>query len=265
MVGSLGPSAAVVGALGVAGAVTALVLAVQRPPVTEGTVLAAAPWMVVGALMEALAATGAYGFALALFDPPQVHLAALVLGGLVWAPLVQGAVVRERLAAAPRHLAAAGGGAVLVLAGVLFWRAPPTAAGAFWLVVAPVVAVLLAAVAYFLLGLADATPLVYTRLAGLLAVFAHALDGVATAVAIDVFGRAPRGVAAFVADASGTLPVDGVGPLVLPLRVAGALLAVLVLGHYARGTETRAYLALGVLAALGLGPGAATLLVVAVG
>lgn len=265
MVESLGPSAAVVGGLGIAAAVTALVLAAQRPPITEDTVLAAVPWMVVGALLKTLAATGAYAVPFPLFDSPQVHVAALVLGGLVWAPLIQGAVVRDRLETAARYLGAAGVGTALVLGGVLFWRASPVAEGLLWLVIAPVVAVLLAAVAYFLLGLADATPLAYTRLAGLLVVFAHALDGIASAVATDVFGRPPRGIAAAVVDASGTLPVAGVGPLIIPLKLMGALVAVLVLGHYAREAETRAYLALGAVAALGLGPGAATLLVLAVG
>lgn len=265
MVQSLPPSVVAAGALAVAAAATAAVLAVQRPPVTRATVLATAPWMVVGGLLEALAATGAYALALPLFDPPQVHLAALVVGGLAWTPLVQGAVVRERRAAAPRYLAAAGAGAALVLAAVLFWRASPDPEGLVWLTTAPVGAVVLAAVGYFLLGLGDATPLAYTRLVGLFAVFAHALAGIATAVAVDVFGRPPRGLAAIVTDAAGTLPLAGVGWLVLPIRVAGALVVVLALGHYARRAESRAYLALAAFAAAGLGPGVATLLRLAVG
>lgn len=263
MVLGLGP-AIVLGGLGVAGAVTVVVLAAMRPPVTEGVVLATAPWMVVGGILAGLSDIGAYG-TLVLVDTPQVHLTALVIGGLVWAPLVQGAIIRERRPATPRYLTAAGVGAAVVLTAVLFLLTAPSSAGIVWLVSLPVAAGILAAGEYLFLGLLDATPLAHTRFAGLLALYAHTLAGLATTVSVDLFGRSPRGMAALVAEASGSLPIAGVGWLVLPLRIGIALLAVLALGRYAREAETRAYLALIVFVAIGLGPAVVTLLELGVG
>lgn len=249
---------------------TALVLTFQRAPVTRSTVLAAAPWMVVGGILEALVATGAYrGVVATLLGPPRVHLAALVLGAVTWVPLLQVAAFRNRHASGARYLGTAGAGAALVLVLVLFWRVSVDPSVVLWLVTVPIAAAGLAGVAYFLLGLGDAAPLAYTGLVGLLVVFAHALDGLAVGVAVEVFGRAPRApLAAAVADLAGGLSLPFALPggwLFVAVKLLGALLVVQVFARYARRAETGSYLALGALAAAGLGPGVATLLSLAAG
>lgn len=245
---------------------TALVLTVLQAPVTRATVLAATPWMVVGGLLETLVVTvasGAYrGMVAALLAPPQGHLAALVLGGLTWVPLLEFATLRNRRANVARYLGAAGWGAAVVLGVVVLWRGSIGSGGLLWLVVVPILGAVLAGVAYFLLALADPDPLAYTGLVGLLAVFAHTFDGLAVAVAVHVVGRKPRApLAAFVADLveATSLPLPA-GWAFAGLKLLGVLLVVLVLARTARGSGTRTYLALGALAAAGLGPGVATLL-----
>lgn len=252
----------------VAAIATALVLTVLRVPVTRATVLAATPWMVLGGVLESLVATGAYeGVVATLFAPPQGYLAALVVGGVTWVPLLEVAAMRNREATGARSLAIAGWGATGVLAMVVLWRTAVGPAEVLWLVGIPVVAAVLAGVAYILLGLGDAEPLAYTGLLGLLVVFAHTFDGLAVAFAVEVLGRAPRPpLAALVADgiAAAGLGLPA-GWLFVALKLLGSLLAVQVLARTPRRTETATYLGLGALAALGLGPGVATLLSIVVG
>lgn len=252
----------------VAAIATALVLTALRVPVTRATMLAATPWMVLGGLLESLVATGAYpGVVAALLAPPQVYPAALVVGGLTWIPLLEVAAIRNRGVNAARSLATAGWAATAVLATVVLWRAAVDPAEVLWLVGVPVVAAVLAGVAYILLGLSDAEPLAYTGLLGLLVVFAHTFDGLAVALAVEVLGRTPRPpLAALVADGTDAAGLGlPTGWLFVALKLLGSLLAVQLLARTPRRTQRGRYLALGALAAVGLGPGVATLLRLVVG
>lgn len=257
----------VAGVVGVA-VLVAGALAVRRPPVTRETVLAAVPWMAVGALLQTLGGLGVYPAALApAVAPPQVHVAALALGGLAWLPSLQLAALRGREANTPGHLAASGVGALVVLLWLVGVHAQFDAQGLLWLVLTPILAAVVAGVGYFLLGLADAAPLAYTRLAGLVVVFAHVFDALAVTVAVDVLGRSAGGpLATATSDLlAAVAPALFVGAVVVPVRLLGALVAVWALAEFTHSSPTRGHVALGTLAALGLGPGLARLLALAVG
>lgn len=247
---------------------TALVLTLVRAPVTRATVLAATPWMVLGGLLGTLVETGAYeGIAGSLLAPPQGYLAALVVGGVTWVPMLEVASIRNREANAARDLAASGWAASGVLALVVLWDAGVGPVEVLWLVLVPVGAAVVAGIAYLLLGVADAAPLRYTGLVGLLVVFAHTFDGLAVALAVDVFGRTPRApLAALVADLTAAVgPWLPAGWLFAALKLVGAALAVQVLARTSRRTGPPTYLALGALAAVAIGPGVATLLSLVLG
>uniref|UniRef100_UPI000299E622 DUF63 family protein n=1 Tax=Halococcus hamelinensis TaxID=332168 RepID=UPI000299E622 len=97
-----------------------------------------------------------------------------------------------------------------------------------------------------------------------LCVLGHALDGVSTAVGIDVLGfgeRSPfsRAIIEFAA----TLPTAsllGAGWLFVVVKLALAAAVLVLLASYVREEPGEGYLLLGAVAAVGLGPGAHNLL-----
>jgi len=132
-----------------------------------------------------------------------------------------------------------------------------------WPAVGLVVAVVLAAVVWS--GLRRLAP--ETRITGgvgALAVFGHTLDGVSTAVGIDVLGfgeQSPisRAILTFAADLP-TAEIVGAGWLFILVKLALAAVVVVLLSEYVREEPAEGYLLLGAVAAVGLGPGAHNLL-----
>lgn len=255
-------------ALLVTALVVAAALVLWRPPVDAWTVIAVAPWAVVGALISVLAGTGAYGPRLtALFTGSTVAVATAVPAGLAWVTVNRIAAIRGRPGRTSVYLGTAGVGATLVLVFVFLLRVPVSAAGAVWLVVVPVAAGALAGVTYFALGVQDATVLAETGGAGLLAVFGHVLEGLAVVVAVDVVGRSPQwNVVAGVLRATADLPVPDAFGVAWPYLVVKLLFVLAVLSVLARLTDrSRVGVALliAVVAAAGIGPGVAVLLEIA--
>ncbi|MFB6267049.1 MAG: DUF63 family protein [Halodesulfurarchaeum sp.] len=103
---------------------------------------------------------------------------------------------------------------------------------------------------------------------GLLAVVGHALDGVSTAVGVDVFGYGEQTpLSRLIMDLAGSLPTApllGVGWLFVLVKVAVALLVVWLLAGYVREEPTPGYALLTIVIAVGLGPGVHNLVLFAV-
>jgi uncharacterized membrane protein len=99
---------------------------------------------------------------------------------------------------------------------------------------------------------------------GVLVVFAHALDGVSTAVGADLLGFEERTpLSAAILEFAGTLPTAdplGVGWLFVLVKLALAGAIVSLFADYVREEPTQAYLLLSGVIAVGLGPGAQNVL-----
>lgn len=247
------------GALLVAGAVVSVL-----PVVDRRTVLAATPWMLAAAVVHALAVAGAYGGALAsVLGSLLVVPAAVVVAGVCWLPLVQFGRVRDRVDPAA-YLGAVGVGTLvpLLVATLLYGRS--SVATLAPVAIAPPVAGVAAAAVLFVLGLGAAPSLAATRSLALLVVYAQAFHAVAVAIAVDALGATPGGPIARVAvDIGARLSVAGTIGTSWPyaaLKLAAAALVVVIAARAVDRNETATYVALGVVAALGLGPGVATLL-----
>jgi len=99
-----------------------------------------------------------------------------------------------------------------------------------------------------------------TGLVGLLAVFGHALDGVSTAVGYDVLGFGEQTpLSRVLIEAGAALPAPAaVGDawlfVLVKLLVAAAVVG--LFDDYVREAPAEGYLLLGLVAAVGLGPGA---------
>lgn len=246
-------------ALLAATAAVAALLVRRRPVVREATVLAFVPWMVVGAAAHVLEAIGAVPAVLApLFGTPSVYLSTFVLMGLIWA------------LGDDRVLAATGTLAALLAVGATFATGYSRGSiNLFWPLVALAVSLALAAGTWGLFRRALPGVAAATGAAGALVVLGHVLDGVSTAVGIDVLGvhersPLPRAIMG-VAEGLSTAETIGVGWLFVLVKLLLACGILWLMTEHVEDAPSEGYLLLGVIAAVGLGPGVHNLLLFAVG
>jgi len=238
----------------------------RRPSVTDATVVALTPWMVLGSALHVL-------YALETLPPvvrplagtPAVYLTVAVVAGATWLGADAGAGDADTT---PRFV----GGVGLVALVPVVAAALGVGAGRGSLRLLPSIAILVGAVAvavatWALLrrGYAGVTA---TGRAGALAVAGHALDGVSTAVGIDLLGfdeRTP--LSALVLEFAASLPTNsliGSGWLFVAVKLVVVSVVVIALTETVREDPVWGRLLLGFVAAVGLGPGAHNVLLFAV-
>lgn len=240
------------------GAVVVL-LSRRRPPVRESTVLAIVPWMVVGAAGHVLDAIGTAPEDVApLLGTPSVYISTFVLAGAILA------LSDDRILATAGTLTALFAVGAVLASGYLYG-----AITLLWPVVALVLSVGVAAGIWggFQRVLPETARV--TGAAGALVVLGHVLDGITTAVGIDVLevherSPLPRAIMAF-AETLPTADAIGVGWLFVLVKVALACGIVWLMAEYVEEAPSEGYLLLALIAAVGLGPGVHNLLLFAVG
>ncbi len=236
----------------------------RRPPVGELTVLSFAPWMAAGAGLHVLYVTENAPPALApLLGTPAVYVSTFVLAGAVW---LVGAEVGSGRGASDRVLGAAGLLAALL---AVLWVLGAGLGGLdpFWPAVAAAGSVALTAATWA--GVRRGLPAVAeaTGLVGLLVVFGHVLDGVSTAVGVDLLGAGERSPIplAIMEFAAGLTPALGGGWLFVIVKLAVAVGFVWLFADFVEETPAEGFLLLGFVAAVGLGPGVHNLLLFTLG
>jgi len=236
-------------------AVGALV-ARRRPPVSDVTVLAFAPWMVLGSALHVLYVVDALPDPIRpLAGAPAVYLTVTIVAGVTW--LGADAAPFDEI---HRFLAAVGAVALVPTVAA----AIGVGAGRRSLAILPSVGILLvsaiAAAATWALLLRVAPDVSATGRLGALAVASHALDGVSTAVGIDLLGFGERTpLSALIIEFAASLPTAsliGSGWLFVLVKLVVAAVVVVALTETVREAPTQGRLLLGVVAAVGLGPGA---------
>lgn len=242
----------------------ATAIARERPTVTGRLVVAFAPWMVAGAAGHAVYQLDAAPAAIEpLLGAPAVYVTTFVLAGALLAALL--AVDADGV---PTRVAAAGALAALVPVAVVFLAGARRGTLALTVpALALVASVVLAGVA---LAVLDRTVPVVRRRAGwlgALVVFGHALDGVSTAVGVDLLGTGersplPRAIMDLAADLP-TAELLGTGWLFVLVKLAVAVGVLWLFEDFLAEDPAQANLLLGVIAAVGLGPGAHNLLLFA--
>lgn len=242
-------------------AVVAGVLVRERPAVTGATVVGLAPWMVVGAALHALLQRGtAPEVVVPLLGTPAVYFGTFVLAGAVWIVAIRATPDRV-----PRVLGASG--TVAALPAALAVLVGGGGIDPAWSLASLAAAIVLTGACWA--GLSRVAPDATDTMgyAGALVVFAHALDGASTAVGIDVLGASERTpLSAAILEFAGGLPTAdalGVGWLFVLVKLALAVAVVHLFAGYVREDPRQAYLLLGVIAAVGLGPGAQNVLLFA--
>ena len=259
------PDPLVTGGLLAAVLAVGLLLLLVRPAVSQWVVLAAAPWMVLGALLHAVYQLHRAAGETLLPDPgavllsaPAVYLTTFVLAGLVW-------VLAARLADDHHDVTRllAGTGALLVLPAAGYATREATREFALEPIV-PAVGLLgsLALTGLVAFLLARLRPALATgpRAGGLLVLFAHTFDGITTGIGVELLDVGERSAAsrAILDIAAGLPTADLLGEawlfVLVKLLLASAI--VVVFHGYAEEEPTEGNLFFAGIAAIGLGPGA---------
>lgn len=240
--------------LAVAALVVAWGLYRERVQITDWTILALSPWMVAGATAYVVYQRGVIPSAVApFFGSPSVYATTFVVAGVVW--LLARGTNRPMT-----FLAGSGVFAVLVFTTV----ALTVGAEGGLAPVLPLVGVALAGVVgwatWWAFGTVRPRDAATVGVAGPVVVFGHALDAISTAIGVDFLGFGERTpLSALILDLAGALPTAealGVGWLFVLVKLVVVTLVLWLLAGYVRDEPAEGFTLLGLVAAVGLGPGA---------
>ncbi len=230
------------------------------PPVTDRTVLAFAPWMMFGSTLHVLHRIDAYPDSIAiLFTTPSVYIVTAVVAGGFWilSAFLYAAGLQRSIA---RVVGISGTAFFVVFAMftiVSHWE--QGAIDPFWPVIAVVVSGVVTALAWLVLSLWFTDVAAVTSLTGVLVVFGHTLDGVSTAIGYDVLGASEEvPLSLLILEAGNALPTAeyiGGGWLFVLVKLTLALGILAIFKEYVQEAPRQARLILGLVAAVGLGPG----------
>ena len=230
----------------------------RRPAVNARVVTAFAPWMVAGATLYALFQADVFPPVVRpLFGSPTVYLTTSLVAGTLWALVARWPANRWGTGSAPATLLMVG----FAVAGILLAGALGIASARGTLaLVRPLAAVGVALVLTAVVWVATAVRLRLgvTGTLGPLVVFGHALDGVSTALGqlLGYGEQTPLSRLLLELGASAPLPVVGGGWLFVLVKLVLAVAVTYLLADYYRDDRRIGSLLLGVVAAVGLGPGA---------
>lgn len=245
----------------------------RQPTIDVWVVVGFAPWMAAGSALHVLYVIGALPPVLApLAGTPSVYLTVGVLAGGFW--LVGTELDRNEIEIAGAgstvpFVVAATGVAVLVpiVAIALAVGGATDPVRPFWPAVAAVLTIPVTAAGW--LALVRVAPgAEKSGAVGVLVLFGHALDGISTAIGVDVLGFGERTpLSQVILDIGAALPTAGAigsGWLFVLVKLAVAGLVVALFDEFIEEAPGQAYLLLGLVAAVGLGPGAHNLLLFAI-
>ena len=242
-----------------------------RPRIRHRTIIALVPWMAAGGAFHVLAVAGIVtGPTSHLFEAPAVYLSTGVIAGIAW--LV---ALREPVGlATPREPALVLGSLGVIAVGVpsLVVIGEALAMGTFaprWAALGLLGSVGASAVVWYLLARLLPGVVAATGWTGFVLVFGHVFDGVTTTIGIDLLGQVERSpLPRLIMDVAAQLPTApllGTGWLFVLVKVAISVAILWLFTPFARDDPEEAFALLGLLAAVGLGPGAHNLLLAILG
>lgn len=238
----------------------AVVLWSIRPAVTDRTVLAIVPWMAAGGIAHALHEAGALPAAAEpFFGVPAVYLTLGATGGLVW--VVSSVTAAGQPERDPAILlgAVGGGAAIAALIAAVWWGRSTETLAVWWPTVGLVASATITAGVWVAARRLVPETTDLAAWTGVVVVFGHALDGLSTAIGIDILGTGERSpVADAVIGLGGGLPpaeLVGEAWLFILVKLALPVVVLVLFRQYLDEAPSQARLLLAVIAAVGLGPG----------
>jgi len=230
----------------------------DRPTVDARAVLALSPWMVLGSSLYVCYQLALFPAAVEpFFGSPVVYATTFAAAGGTWLTARRAGA---RVPALPALAATGGVLAVLPIAAALYRGWTEGTLTVAWPLGAVAAAAVLTAATWAAVVRLRPDDASTVGAAGALAVFGHALDATSTTVGIDVLGYGEQTPlsAAIIEFAAGlpTEPLLGTGWLFVVVKLALAAGVVALLADYVREVPGEGNALLGVVAAVGLGPGA---------
>jgi uncharacterized membrane protein len=233
-----------------------------EPPIDQRTVVALAPWMAIGGVLHAFnqRPIAAYDAAVQpLFGTPAVYMTTFITVGLTWVVLSLVGVQRGSARHISRNLGLVGTGVLTVLLVIAIAMAVQSdRLSVIWPTASVVVAAVVSLVTVAVVAFWRTPVFVRTRYAAPVVVFAHALDGVSTAVGTDVLGIGERSpLPREIMEFAGTLPTApffGSGWLFILVKLLVAVAVVVLMHQYLEDEPAEASLLVSFVAAVGLGP-----------
>jgi len=252
--------------LGIALAVVGGSLVSLRPAITQRVVVSFTPWMVAGAAVHALYQLGGAPDMLApLLSAPTVYLTTFLLAGAVWAVLTgfEDSPTPELLGRVG-IVAAVIASIVVLMAGADRGTFSPLLP-----VIGLILSILVTGVVYGLVRRIRPSITATTGSLGALVIFGHTLDGISTTIGVDLLGSAERSpIPRTIMEAAASLPTEpfiGTGWLFVLVKLGVAIAVLALFTDFVEEDPVQGNVMLGVVAAVGLGPGAHNLLLFAAG
>lgn len=236
-----------------------------RPAVTDRSVLAVVPWMVAGAAGHVLYIVDALPPAIEpLFGVPAVYLTVAAVASVIWL------IAEVTTSAATYHDSSSylfGAGSFAAIVGVFataWWGMRTGDLALFWPGVALIGAVVLTAIVWAAMRRKMSRTVEVARTTGLVVVFGHGLDGVSTAIGIDVLGGAERSpisdAVIYIGSRLPIAPYVGDTWLFVVVKIGLAVAILALFREYLEEAPSQARVLLAIIAAVGLGPGVYNLL-----
>lgn len=253
-------------ALGAGALLAGVALRRRRPRVNPRVVAALAPWMIAGATLYALYQVDAIPVFRPLFSAPAVYLTTFVPAALTWAAVADQPSDRWALPSVPGTVALTGVtlAGTLVAYAIVFALAGDTLS-VQWPAFGLLLSIAVAAVLWYTVR--DRLRVAVTGAPGVLVLFGHTLDGISTAVGTHLGYGEQTPLSALIIDLARGLPTEpylGAGWLFVAVKVGLAVAVLYVLTDYVREEPSEGALMLGIVAAVGLGPGAHNLVLFAI-
>ena len=256
--------------------VISALLYIERPPITRRTVLSLVPWMIASSTLPILAAVADYPPAIRpLLETSGAYLSTYLLLGFAWFAMFQLSVRQESREILSDYLGSMGIGLATILVTLVVLQGEPASIDQLgWSLLILFGAAVFAVAVVFVLGFWYVDAPTYTGAVGMLAVFGQTLEGVARAAGVGVFDAGSHSylswkivnlVAAVQPEASAADQLISWSMTYVWLKIAIAVLAVIFLAQYSKEHPQRGYLALGIIAALGITAGMTNLLLIAIG
>lgn len=251
-------------------AVGALVYFLE-PPLSQWFVVAIAPWTVVGGAFHAFYQIDAYpAWAAPIFSAPSVYLTTFVVMGTVWLGATFIGRIWDNPESTDKYLGGAGLGFAVVLVAFVFWQSLAFGGPQFvWPTIAFLLSGMITVGVYIVLGYVQTEAVSEVGVAGAIVVFGHVLDGISTAIGIDVLGTTERSpIPAMIMDVAGRLPTAdliGTGWLFVVVKILVAALVVALFADFADEHPRQGFVTLAFIAGLGFGPASNNLLLFIIG
>lgn len=231
-----------------------------RPSVTDRVVLAIVPWMVTGGAAHSLYIADALPPGIEpLFGVPAVYLAFGAVAGVVW--LFAEVTTSTRTYHDPAlYLFVAGMlGASISLAVVVSWGTSTGDLDLLWPAAGLVASIVVTAVVWIVARRIVPATTTLAAWTGVVVLFGHVLDGITTAIGVEVLNAGERSpLAQIILDVGSLLPTaDLIGGswVFIVVKIILPLVVLVLFREYLEDAPSQARFLLAIIAAVGLGPG----------